>query len=218
MDWDAHAERHEARYAEGTVRLPADPERRQRQLVRLAMAAGAVGLSRLMEGRRSEASGWFARSAARYRESFAGAPPGSWGRLVGAVKARVLAGDREGAERDGRWVLRNVRAGEPSPIALYAATLAALVVRDDDRARDLAAGLGQADANAFPAPVAGALAALASGDGQAYALHVAEVLRSFEERDSYLDDVPVADTVLVLESLAADRGIAVRPTSALLPE
>ena len=43
------------------------------------------------------------------------------------------------------------------------------------------------------------------------------MVRSFEERDAYLEDIPVADTVLVLELLAADRGLAVGLRSPLLP-
>jgi hypothetical protein len=86
VDWDAHAEREEERYRDGLERMPDDPDGRQKQLVRIAMAAGGAGLARLMQGRRGEAAGWFARSAERYRESFDHAPPESWGRLIGAVK------------------------------------------------------------------------------------------------------------------------------------
>jgi hypothetical protein len=43
------------------------------------------------------------------------------------------------------------------------------------------------------------------------------VLASFETRDAYLEDMPVADTVIVLEALAERRGMAVGPSSALLP-
>jgi hypothetical protein len=46
---------------------------------------------------------------------------------------------------------------------------------------------------------------------------VAAVLGSFEERDEYLEDIPVADTVIVLEALAERRGMATRLSSALLP-
>jgi hypothetical protein len=88
VDWEAHAEREEARYGDGLARLPSDPDARQRQLVRVAMAAGGAGLARLMQGRKGEAAGWLARSAERYRESFAAAPPGSWGRLIGASERR----------------------------------------------------------------------------------------------------------------------------------
>jgi len=40
------------------------------------------------QGREAEAAGWFARSAERYRESWTDAPPGSWGRLIGALNAQ----------------------------------------------------------------------------------------------------------------------------------
>ena len=43
------------------------------------------------------------------------------------------------------------------------------------------------------------------------------MLASFETRTEYLEDIPVADTVLVLQELAAPRGLAVELESALLP-
>ena len=72
-DWTAHLEREEARYEDGSQRLPDDPEARQRQLTRLGNAAGAAGLALLMLGHREEAATWFDRAARRYRESFADA-------------------------------------------------------------------------------------------------------------------------------------------------
>ena len=69
----------------------------------------------------------------------------------------------------------------------------------------------------FPRPVADALGALASADADAYASAVREVLRSFKGRDAYLEDIPIADTVLVLQALARDRSLQVPLSSALLP-
>ena len=43
------------------------------------------------------------------------------------------------------------------------------------------------------------------------------MLESFETREAYLEDVPVADTVLVLQALAARRGMAAELESSLLP-
>jgi hypothetical protein len=43
------------------------------------------------------------------------------------------------------------------------------------------------------------------------------VLESFETREEYLEDIPVADTVIVLQALAARRDIAAELDSALLP-
>lgn len=216
VDWADHLARATRRYADGEARIPDEPDARQKQLVRMGMAAGAAGLALLMEGRRDEASGWFRSSAARFRESWEGAPPGSWGRPIGALKARVLAGDRAGARDDARWTL-SLGAESGSAIGRYAAALAALARDDDRRAAAPARSLQQEPADAFPRPVADALAALAARDAAAYTDAARAVLASFEEREAYLEDVPVADTVAVLERLAADRCIAAGLRSHLLP-
>jgi hypothetical protein len=215
MDWEEHAARGEARYLDGESRLPDEPDARQRQLVRMAMAAGAAGLARLMQGRADDARAWLVRAAERYRESWDAAPPGSWGRPIGALKARVLAEDAAGAGYDATWTLAAVPEDEPSPIGEYAAVLALLVLGRDAQASERAEPLRSAEG--FPSDVGDALAALARGDGPAYADAAASVLRSFEERDAYLEDIPVADTVLVLEHLAAARGLAAGFRSPLLP-
>ena len=217
MAWEEHAEREEARYADALARMPDEPDPRQKQLVRAAMAAGGAGLARLMQGRGAEAAGWFARSAERYRESWPDAPPASWGRLIGALKSRILAEDWEGAEVDARWALEQDPASGDSPIGAYAAALGRLVLGDDGQAAELAETLRAADQDAFPAPVAQAIAGLAAGDAGAYAAGCAAVLDSFEAREVYLEGIPVADTVIVLEALAERRGMAARPSSSLLP-
>lgn len=216
-DWEAHAAREETRYNDGLDRVPDDPDARQKQLVRIAMAAGGAGLTRLMQGRHGEAATWFARSADRYRESFEHAPPESWGRLIGAVKGRALAGAWDQAARDAEWTLAQRAAESASPIGRYAAALALLVLGRDDEAGELAAGLATEPQDAFPATVADALVALATADAPGYARAVRSVLGSFETREAYLEDIPVADTVIVLEALATKRGIAARLRSPLLP-
>lgn len=217
MAWEEHAEREEARYADALARMPDEPDPRQKQLVRAAMAAGGAGLARLMQGRAAEAAGWFARSAERYRESWPDAPPASWGRLIGALKSRILADDWEGAEADARWALEQDPAGEDSPIGAYAAALAWLVLGEDRQAAELAEVLRAADEDVFPGPVAEAIAGLAAGDAGAYTVGCAAMLASFEAREAYLEDIPVADTVIVLEALAERRGLATHPSSPLLP-
>jgi hypothetical protein len=213
--WEQHARRERARYEDGASRLPGDPDERQRQLTRMGNAAGGAGLALLMQGRRDEAAVWLARAAERYRESFETAPPGSWGRPIAAVKARVLAGDWAGAGEDARWALETGAARSESPVGAYAGCLALLVLGRDDEARPLAASLRGRDD--FPADVAHTLHALAAADQAAYERAVRGVLRSFETREEYLEDIPVADTVLVLQALAARRGLAVELSSALLP-
>jgi hypothetical protein len=216
VTWDEHAAREESRYADALARMPEEPDPRQKQLVRAAMAAGGAALARLMQGRDAEAAGWFARSAERYRESWPDAPPGSWGRLIGALKARVLAGDWEGAEEDARWALEQDPAAGGSPIGAYAAALAHLILWEEAEAATLTSFLvAQED---FPPAVAGALSGLARADAAEYGPAVAAVLRSFEERDEYLEDIPVADTVIMLEALAERRGVATSVASlSLLP-
>jgi hypothetical protein len=214
-DWHAHAERARQRYADGEARLPDEPDARQRQLTRMANAAGAAGLAELMLGRREEAAAWLERAAGRYRESWADSPPGSWGRPIGAIKARLLAGDDEGAAADARWALEEGAAASESPIGRYAAALAYLVLGDAHAARIAADGIRARDD--FPHAVADALAFLAVEDVVDYTRSVELVLASFESRDEYLEDMPVADTVLVLQALAARRGMAADLASDLLP-
>jgi hypothetical protein len=217
MDWNTYAATQVSRYEDGEARLPLEGDARQKQLVRMAMAAGGVGLARLMQGRPDDASAWLIRSAERYRESFEGAPADSWGRPVGAVKARLLAGDREGAADDARWALAAGAAESASPIGRYAGALAQLVLEVDREAARTAGSLQREGPDAFPASVAGALAALAARDSPAYDVSIRAVLRSFEDREAYLEDAAVADTVLVLQALAAARGMAAPLSSPLLP-
>jgi hypothetical protein len=215
-DWQAHLRREQDRYREGEQRLPDAPDERQRALTRLGNAAYGAGLASLMLGDRDGAAGWLDLAARRWRESFEGAPPGSWGRPIGAIKARVLAGDWTGAEEEARWALAVGAADADSPIGRYAAALAQLVIADDDDARLHADAIRTRDD--FPAPVGDALAMLAAGtDAIGYIDAVEAVLESFETRDEYLEDVPVADTVLVLQALAERRDLLAELESPLLP-
>jgi hypothetical protein len=215
VDWNAHLEREEARYRDGSERLPDDPDARQRQLTRLGNAAGGAALALLMLGRRAEAADWLDRAARRYRESYADAPPGSWGRPIGALKARILAGDWPRSEDEARWALEEGAVESDSPIGRYAATLALLTLGRDKDARPLAVSLRERDD--FPGDVADALATLAAEDRLGYTYAVESVLESFATRDEYLEDIPVADTVLVLQALAERRGVAAELASPLLP-
>jgi hypothetical protein len=216
-DWASHLARERDRSADGERRLPEidDADTRQRQLTRLGNAANGAALCLLMLGEREEAGEWFDRAARRWRESYAGAPPGSWGRPIGAIKARILADDWTGAEAEATWTLGEGAGGAESPIGRYAATLAMLVLGRDAEALPVGESLrGRED---FPPSVADALSALAARDANRYARAVAAVLESFETRDEYLEDVPVADTVLVLQALAERRRLATKLSSPLLP-
>lgn len=216
VDWAERATRAEARYEDGAARMPADPDERQRQLTRMGNAAWAAGLSLLMLERGDEASAWLRRAAETYRRSWADAPPGSWGRPIGAMKSRLIAGDLEGASRDARWALDAGASDSESPIGRYAAVLAHLVLGEDADASPLAATLEAAET--IPPAVTRSLTALAAGDASGYGAAIEALVADFEARTEFLEDTPVADTVLALEVLARERGIAIELASPLLPK
>jgi tetratricopeptide (TPR) repeat protein len=206
-NWDDHYRREQERYRDGESRLPDAPDvdARQRQLTRLGNAAAGAGLALVMQGRTDDAREWFDRACERYRESWQDAPPGSWGRPIAILKARILAGDWEGAERDASWTLQQGAGEVDSPIGRYAAALAYGVLQQWEDMRIAADALRLDDT--FPPEVAEALAFVASPDLVAYVEAVEAVLESFETRDGYLEDLPAADTVLVLQALAERRGL-----------
>jgi hypothetical protein len=188
----------------------------QRQLTQLANSAWAAGMSLLMAGRREEAAEWLRRAAERYRESWdAGAPPDAWGRPIAAMKALVLAGDD--AASAARWALDAGAAEAESPIGRYAAALGLLVLGRDEDARVLA-DMSLVERDDFPRDVADAVLMIAAHDPVEYDIAVGKVLESFERRDDFLENVRVADTVLVLHALAAARDLVSElPESPLLP-
>jgi hypothetical protein len=201
-DWDAIAQRQEERAAGA-----------QGDVLRGNAAYGA-GLAHLMRGDAAAAREWLDRAVAAYRASWADAAPDAWGRPIATMKARLLAG--ESSKDEGRWALELGAAYAPSPIGRYAAALANLTLGDDEAARVHADAIRTRDD--FPAPVGDALAMIAAGtDAVGYVEAIEAVLESFESRDAYLEDVPVADTVLVLQSLAESRGLHADLESELLP-
>lgn len=214
-DWDEQAQAAQARYEDGAARLPDEPDERQRQLTRMANASWAAGLSLLMAGRLDHARTWLLRAAEIYRRSWADAPPDSWGRPIAAVKARLIAGDGAGAEADATWAVGLGATRSESPIGRYAATLALLVLVDDPGAAVLASTLlGE---ETVPESVTDALSALAEHDAGGYESAIRALLEDFEVREEFLEDVPVADTVLALQALTEPRGLGVALESPLLP-
>ncbi len=186
----------------------------QRQLTQLANAAWAAGLHLLLEGEPEKSREWLQTAAQRYRESWdAGAPPDSWGRPIAAMKALLLAG--EDASDAARWALDAGARDAASPIGRYAASLALLVLGEDVEARIVGSEIRNEE---FPEAVADAVVTVAAADRAGYLLAIEDVLESFEQRGDFLEDVRVADTVLVFQILAAQRDCAVelRP-SPLLP-
>jgi len=179
-------------------------------------AAWGAGLSLLMLGRRDAAGEWLRRAADTYRESWTDAPPGSWGRPIGAMKSRLIAGDATGARADAQWALDAGAASSDSSIGRYAAALACLVLEEDAAAADLVATLRGAES--IPPAVPDCLDALAVHDGPAYDEAIRALIADFESRAEFLEDIAVADTVVAFQVLAGERGMSARLTSPLLPD
>lgn len=179
-----------------------------------ANAAYGAGLAHLMRGDPRSARKWFDEAVRSYHESWSSAPPDAWGRPIATIKSRLLAGD--GAEEEARWALELGAADAETPIGRYAAALALLVLGDDEHARVHAGAIRTRDD--FPTPVGDTLAMIAAGtDAIGYVDAIESVLDSFETRSDYLEDVAVADTVLVLRELAERRGLHADLESPLLP-
>jgi hypothetical protein len=179
-------------------------------------AASGAALAHLMEGDRERAAEWLGRAHDAYRASWDDAPPGSWGRPIAMLKARILADEWGAAEADAAWTLEQGAAEAESPIGRYAASLALLTLGEWEQAWVLVDDLRTRED--FPSSVGDALAMIVAEDRLGYVEAVEAVLESFETREEHLEDVPVADTVLVLQALAARRGLDVELESPLLPE
>src|SRR5262249_35190545 len=149
---------------------------------------------------REGAREWLLRAAVRYRESWdAGGAPDAWGRPIGAMKALLVAGADAGGA--ARWAPDAGAAGGGAPGGRLAGVPARPGPRRDSEAGALAATLGEE----FPSDVAAALAAIATHDTDAARAAVASVRNSFETRAAFLEDIPVPDTALALDALAALR-------------
>ena len=209
MDWIPFSEEKQSRYHEPHGELD------ERGLVRQGNAAYAAGLGLLMAGDPA-AEEWFREAAARWRESWdAGDDVDSWGRPIGALKASLLGGDPAVADYAG-WTLELGSATAESPIGRYAATLALLALGRWADARRSAESLRARDD--FPHDVADALAFIAAHDVVGYCDAVESVVASFEAREQFLEDAAVADTALVLATLARRRHIdEPLPASPMLP-
>ncbi len=170
-----------------------------------ALAAEAEAYRSLLAGENAQPQLIVARDA--YLASHDLTRNSSWGRLLGALKMAILAGD--GVEPIARRAVTEAKPAD-TPASAYVCALAEVALGElPDVSVMLAAG------GAF-ARTGRALDALAAGDASAYAAALAEILADFEGRDLHLSGVPYADTVAVLERLADQRGLAIAPSSDIL--
>jgi hypothetical protein len=216
VDWEAKLAWAEAEHERRRASAVARDEREDFRLAGIAGASWAAGLASLMLGRTGEARAWLRRAADEYDTSWRAAPPGSWGRPIAVIRCRLMARDRTGAQADATAAVDAGVLDASGPIAGYCAALALLVLGRDGEAESVSARI--VDEGLEPAAVAEALGALARADGPGYADARLDVLRSFERREAFLEDIRVADTVIVLDALASARGLDPAPLSSpLLP-
>jgi hypothetical protein len=178
-----------------------------------AVSRDAEAQQALLDRRAADAQIAFRAASELYRQSWEQAPPRSYGRLVGMLKSAVL-GD---AGRDASTYVRTALANVPldSPTAAYALAVAALIDGDDE-----VAGIWVARMRGGSEPLertADAIGALAAGDAAEYERAIAAIVGDFEQREQHLTGVAIADTALMLEQLAAPRGITTAVRSPLLP-
>jgi hypothetical protein len=165
-----------------------------------ALAAEADAYRALLAGTDAGPALLSARDA--YLASHAETGPSSWGRLLGALKMAILAGD--GAEAIAQRAQAEVGPGD-TPASAYLRALAQVTL---DERPDVDVMLVADDAFARTGR---ALQALGDRDQPAYAAALGQIVADFAAREQHLSGVAIADTALVLERLAARRGMAVEP-------
>jgi hypothetical protein len=187
--------------------------RAHRDQMAAALALEAEAQRLLLAGEQAKARHAFMDAAERYRCSWELAPPASYGRLLGMLKAAILGG---GGAREAGYVHAQLAdtSGE-SPTAAYARGLAALL-EGDDGAASRWAGIMRSGSPAFKR-TADALDALALHQRAAYRRALQAIVRDFEGRSEHLTGVAIADTALMLEQLAERRGMSAGLRSPLLP-
>ena len=216
VDWAAKRAWADAEHERRHATPAAEGERDDLRLAGIAGASWAGGLAAVMLGDDEDAEARLRRAADEYRTSWEAAPQSSWGRPIAMIRCRLMAGDGAGARADAEAALEAGVLEATGPIGGYCAALALLVLGRDEEAASVSERLGGEGLD--PVAVAHALDGLARGDAAAYAEARRDVLASFESRDAFLEDVPVADTILVLDALARERGVETEPLSSpLLP-
>jgi hypothetical protein len=162
----------------------------------LAVEAGAQ--AELLAGVPEPAA--FREAAALYWQSYGLAPPASYGRLVGMLKAAVLAG---GGEDEAVRVRSLLTDGGASPTAWYAIAIAALIAGDDAQAARGAHEI-RGGGDAF-GRAADAVAAIAVEDDEGALRAIAAIEADFAARDAHLTGIAIADTAVLFATLRERR-------------
>jgi hypothetical protein len=142
----------------------------------------------------------FREAAGLYWKSYQLAPPASYGRLVGMLKAAVLGG---GGMEEAELVRGLLSDGGSSPTAWYAIAIAALLVDDRPLATRAAAEM-RSGGDAF-GRAADAIAAIADDDLSSARHAIAAIEADFATRDAHLTGVQIADTAVLFTTLLERR-------------
>jgi len=177
-----------------------------------AIAVEGRGHRALLAGDETAGVDALRESSRLYRESWELASRTAYGRLIGMLKAAVIAGDASSA---AEYVRTQLLLPVETPPASYALAIAALVQDDDVTA--LAASSGMRSGSGPFIRAADAIEGLADHDAARYGAAIDAIVADFEGRADYLTGVPIADTAIMFERLAQTRGMAHRPLSPLLP-
>ena len=184
-----------------------------RELMGSAIERDGAAQRALLSGDVPDARRAFAEAADLYRRSWEVASATSYGRLIGMLKSAVLAGGGEEEARYARAQLSERSAD--SPAAAYARALAALILGDGEAA-DRWSEQMRSGGEAF-IRTAAAISALARDDAAAYRAALEQIVGDFEGRAEHLTGVAIADTALMLQQLAARRGLQADLDSGVLP-
>jgi hypothetical protein len=187
--------------------------RKHQQLLTEAIEREGEAQLRLMNGELAAARDEFREASELYRRSWEAAHTRAFGRLVGMLKAAVLAGGGLAEAGYARAALAD--ADPDSPTANYSRAIASLIAGDDADAAAHASAMG-AGGEAF-VRTAEAISALAAHDEAHYVAALNAIVRDFELRSEHLTGVAIADTALMLEVLASRRGMAAAIESSVLP-
>ena len=181
--------------------------------MREALELEAQAQHLVLEGASEEARDAFLAAAERYRASWELASPTSYGRLVGMLKAAILAGHGDGEASYVREQLASAPTG--SATAAYALAICALLAADDEAAERHARTMREGAEPFLRA--ADAITALARRDDARYTRALRAIVDDFAARPEHLTGVAIADTALMMERLAARRGMSAQLSSPLLP-
>ncbi|MGN6868126.1 MAG: hypothetical protein ACTHMY_06955 [Solirubrobacteraceae bacterium] len=189
------------------------PPRKHQELMTAAVERDGAAQQALLSGDAALARRDFAEAAELYRQSWEEAPASAYGRLVGMLKSSVLAG---GGTSEAGYAREALADADPESVtAAYALALAALILGEDGDA-DASARVMLSGGEAF-ARTGEAIVALAARDPGRYEAALGAIVSDFEARTEHLTGVAIADTALVLATLAARRGIVTAVQSPVLP-